>query len=206
MSLEKKVHALESSPKQDPFSYAPGKHLGHYTNAEHLTLETATTLACVDTWFSITWPAVVCSYTASIASTCNDPGMPQNGTRYGDSREPGDTITFQCDPGYQLQGQAKITCVQLNSRFFWQPDPPSCIGTGPGEMELTGLEMNVAYLLDRPANDCFFRRTFQELLKWPQALWDNAEILLQTFILLDELKGVISLMYSNWHLSNISCP
>lgn len=84
--------------------------------------------------------------------------------------------------------------------------PPSCIGTGPGEMELTGLEMNVAYLLDRPANDCFFRRTFQELLKWPQALWDNAEILLQTFILLDELKGVISLMYSNWHLSNISCP
>lgn len=45
---------------------------------------------------------------------------------------------------------------------------------------------------------------FQELLKWPQALWDNAEILLQTFILLDELKDVISLMYSNWHLSNIS--
>lgn len=65
---------------------------------------------------------------ASIASTCNDPGLPQNGTRYGDSREPGDTVTFQCDPGYQLQGQAKITCVQLNNRFFWQPDPPTCIG------------------------------------------------------------------------------
>lgn len=69
-------------------------------------------------------------FAASIASTCNDPGMPQNGTRYGDSREPGDTITFQCDPGYQLQGQAKITCVQLNNRFFWQPDPPTCIGIG----------------------------------------------------------------------------
>lgn len=68
------------------------------------------------------------SLTASIASTCNDPGTPQNGTRYGDSREPGDTTTFQCDPGYQLQGQAKITCVQLNNRFFWQPDPPTCIG------------------------------------------------------------------------------
>ncbi|KAL0612949.1 CUB and sushi domain-containing protein 1, partial [Plecturocebus cupreus] len=64
---------------------------------------------------------------ASIAATCNDPGMPQNGTRYGDSREAGDTVTFQCDPGYQLQGQAKITCVQLNNRFFWQPDPPTCI-------------------------------------------------------------------------------
>lgn len=54
--------------------------------------------------------------------------MPQNGTRYGDSREPGDTVTFQCDSGYQLQGQAKVTCVQLNNRFFWQPDPPTCMG------------------------------------------------------------------------------
>lgn len=65
---------------------------------------------------------------ASVASTCNDPGVPQNGSRYGDSREPGDTISFQCHPGYQLQGQATITCVQLNNRFFWQPDPPNCLG------------------------------------------------------------------------------
>ncbi|KAB1251116.1 CUB and sushi domain-containing protein 1 [Camelus dromedarius] len=75
-------------------------------------------------------------FLASIASTCNDPGVPQNGTRYGDSREPGDTVTFQCDPGYQLQGQAKITCVQLNSRFFWQPDPPTCIGIPPRKIEI----------------------------------------------------------------------
>lgn len=77
-------------------------------------------------------PRVTCCrlvFAASVASTCNDPGMPQNGSRYGDSREPGDAVTFQCDPGYQLQGQAKITCVQLDNRFFWQPDPPTCIGT-----------------------------------------------------------------------------
>uniref|UniRef100_A0A803XZU0 CUB and Sushi multiple domains 2 n=1 Tax=Meleagris gallopavo TaxID=9103 RepID=A0A803XZU0_MELGA len=74
------------------------------------------------------------TYQASIASTCNDPGTPQNGTRYGDSREPGDTTTFQCDPGYQLQGQAKITCVQLNNRFFWQPDPPTCIAACGGNL------------------------------------------------------------------------
>ncbi|XP_012879669.1 PREDICTED: CUB and sushi domain-containing protein 1-like [Dipodomys ordii] len=73
-------------------------------------------------------------FAASIASTCNDPGTMQNGTRYGDSREPGDTITFQCDPGYQLQGQAKVTCVQLNSRFFWQPDPPTCIAACGGNL------------------------------------------------------------------------
>ncbi|KAB0351992.1 hypothetical protein FD754_016849, partial [Muntiacus muntjak] len=80
------------------------------------------------------WDRPLPSCVASIASTCNDPGMPQNGTRYGDSREPGDTITFQCDPGYQLQGQAKITCVQLNNRFFWQPDPPTCIAACGGNL------------------------------------------------------------------------
>ncbi|KAF5922481.1 hypothetical protein HPG69_009527 [Diceros bicornis minor] len=83
-------------------------------------------------------------FVASIASTCNDPGMPQNGTRYGDSREPGDTITFQCDPGYQLQGQAKITCVQLNNRFFWQPDPPTCIGIMQQKIEILYFGMDAS--------------------------------------------------------------
>ncbi|XP_034777574.2 CUB and sushi domain-containing protein 1-like [Acipenser ruthenus] len=73
-------------------------------------------------------------FSTTTATTCNDPGTPQNGTRYGDSREPGDTVTFQCDPGYQIQGAAKITCVQLNSRFFWQPDPPTCIATCGGNV------------------------------------------------------------------------
>ncbi|XP_051038037.1 CUB and sushi domain-containing protein 1 [Phodopus roborovskii] len=87
-----------------------------------------------DSDFFISKSGFSIQFSTSIASTCNDPGMPQNGTRYGDSREPGDTITFQCDPGYQLQGQAKITCVQLNSRFFWQPDPPSCIAACGGNL------------------------------------------------------------------------
>ncbi|KAI1241194.1 hypothetical protein IHE44_0009660 [Lamprotornis superbus] len=82
-----------------------------------------------DSDFFISKSGFSIQFSTSIASTCNDPGTPQNGTRYGDSREPGDTITFQCDPGYQLQGQAKITCVQLNNRFFWQPDPPTCIAS-----------------------------------------------------------------------------
>ncbi|XP_036402136.1 CUB and sushi domain-containing protein 1-like [Megalops cyprinoides] len=73
-------------------------------------------------------------FSTTTATTCNDPGTPQNGTRYGDSREPGDTITFMCDPGYQIQGVAKITCVQLNNRFFWQPDPPTCIATCGGNV------------------------------------------------------------------------
>lgn len=65
---------------------------------------------------------------ATTATTCNDPGIPVNGSRYGDSKEPGDSMTFQCDPGYQLQGQDTITCVRMDNRFYWQPDPPTCVG------------------------------------------------------------------------------
>ncbi|XP_032960426.1 CUB and sushi domain-containing protein 1 [Rhinolophus ferrumequinum] len=87
-----------------------------------------------DSDFFISKSGFSIQFSTSVASTCNDPGMPQNGTRYGDSREPGDTVSFQCDPGYQLQGQAKITCVQLNNRFFWQPDPPTCIAACGGNL------------------------------------------------------------------------
>lgn len=66
---------------------------------------------------------------ATTATTCNDPGIPVNGSRYGDSKEPGDSMTFQCDPGYQLQGQGTIRCVRMDNRFYWQPDPPTCMGT-----------------------------------------------------------------------------
>uniref|UniRef100_A0A8C6YHL2 CUB and Sushi multiple domains 2 n=1 Tax=Naja naja TaxID=35670 RepID=A0A8C6YHL2_NAJNA len=66
-------------------------------------------------------------FSVSTATSCNDPGIPQNGSRSGDSKEAGDNIIFQCDPGYALQGDAKISCVQIENRFFWQPDPPTCI-------------------------------------------------------------------------------
>ncbi|XP_059898687.1 LOW QUALITY PROTEIN: CUB and sushi domain-containing protein 1 [Gadus macrocephalus] len=82
-------------------------------------------------------------FSVSTATSCNDPGMPTNGTRGGDSREPGDHVVFQCDPGYVLQGASKITCTEINSRFFWQPDPPTCTApcggnlTGPGGLILS---------------------------------------------------------------------
>ncbi|AWP21874.1 putative CUB and sushi domain-containing protein 2 [Scophthalmus maximus] len=65
-------------------------------------------------------------FSVSTATSCNDPGTPTNGTRSGDSREPGDHVAFQCDPGYILQGANRITCTEINGRFFWQPDPPTC--------------------------------------------------------------------------------
>ncbi|XP_051775015.1 CUB and sushi domain-containing protein 1 [Erpetoichthys calabaricus] len=85
-------------------------------------------------------------FSVSTATSCNDPGTPINGTRSGDSREPGDYVVFHCDPGYLLQGASKITCVEIDNRFFWQPDPPNCIApcggnvTGP-----TGLILSPEY-------------------------------------------------------------
>ncbi|XP_053254903.1 CUB and sushi domain-containing protein 2 isoform X3 [Podarcis raffonei] len=82
-------------------------------------------------------------FSVSTATSCNDPGVPQNGSRSGDSKEAGDSIIFQCDPGYALQGDAKISCVQIENRFFWQPDPPTCIApcggilTGPSGVILS---------------------------------------------------------------------
>lgn len=90
---------------------------------------------------SVSVPFVLCAPSTSIfvclcflhspattATTCNDPGIPVNGSRYGDSKEPGDSMTFQCDPGYQLQGKDTITCVRMDNRFYWHPDPPTCVG------------------------------------------------------------------------------
>lgn len=71
----------------------------------------------------------------STATSCNDPGVPQNGSRSGDSWEAGDSTVFQCDPGYALQGSAEISCVKIENRFFWQPSPPTCIGTKQPQAE-----------------------------------------------------------------------
>uniref|UniRef100_A0A3Q2ECB7 CUB and Sushi multiple domains 1 n=1 Tax=Cyprinodon variegatus TaxID=28743 RepID=A0A3Q2ECB7_CYPVA len=73
-------------------------------------------------------------FSTTTATSCNDPGIPVNGSRYGDSKEPGDSMTFQCDPGYQLQGKDTITCVRMDNRFYWQPDPPTCMATCGGNV------------------------------------------------------------------------
>ncbi|XP_070324528.1 CUB and sushi domain-containing protein 2 isoform X4 [Odocoileus virginianus] len=73
-------------------------------------------------------------FSVSTATSCNDPGVPQNGSRSGDSWEAGDSTVFQCDPGYTLQGSAEISCVKIENRFFWQPSPPTCIAPCGGDL------------------------------------------------------------------------
>lgn len=72
-------------------------------------------------------------FPGSLATACRDPGIPMNGSRSGEGREPGDSVTFSCDPGYELQGESRITCIQVENRYYWQPSPASCIGKRNGD-------------------------------------------------------------------------
>ncbi|XP_067832359.1 CUB and sushi domain-containing protein 3 [Heptranchias perlo] len=87
-----------------------------------------------DTDFFISKSGFAVQFSSSVATACRDPGVPMNGSRNGDGRDPGDTVIFQCDPGYELQGEEKITCIQVENRYFWQPSPPVCIAPCGGNL------------------------------------------------------------------------
>ncbi|KAG7229420.1 hypothetical protein INR49_012811, partial [Caranx melampygus] len=87
-----------------------------------------------ETDFYITKSGFAIDFSSSLATACRDPGIPMNGSRNGDGREPGDSVTFSCDPGYELQGESRITCIQVENRYYWQPSPPSCIAPCGGNV------------------------------------------------------------------------
>uniref|UniRef100_A0A3Q3X6W8 Uncharacterized protein n=1 Tax=Mola mola TaxID=94237 RepID=A0A3Q3X6W8_MOLML len=98
----------------------------------HSTLNTVTVQ--FDTDFYISKSGFAIQFSSSVATACRDPGVPMNGSRSGDGREPGDSVSFQCDPGYELQGDDKITCIQVDNRYYWQPSPPVCIAPCGGNL------------------------------------------------------------------------
>ncbi|XP_061670636.1 CUB and sushi domain-containing protein 3 isoform X2 [Syngnathoides biaculeatus] len=98
----------------------------------HSTLNVVTVQ--FETDFYISKSGFAIQFSSSVATACRDPGVPMNGTRSGDGREPGDSVSFQCDPGYELQGDDKITCIQVDNRYYWQPSPPVCIAPCGGNL------------------------------------------------------------------------
>ncbi|KAM9805518.1 CUB and sushi domain-containing protein 3-like isoform 5-T5 [Syngnathus typhle] len=98
----------------------------------HSTLNVVTVQ--FETDFYITKSGFAIDFSSSLATACRDPGVPMNGSRVGEGREPGDCVTFSCDSGYELQGESKITCIQVENRYYWQPSPPSCIAPCGGNV------------------------------------------------------------------------
>ncbi|XP_067093259.1 CUB and sushi domain-containing protein 3-like [Osmerus mordax] len=109
-----------------------------------------------ETDFYITKSGFAIDFSSSVATACRDPGMPMNGSRNGEGREPGDTVTFSCDTGYELQGESKITCIQVENRYYWQPSPPSCIAPCGGNVTgSSGFILSPNFPLPYPhSKDC----------------------------------------------------
>ena len=59
--------------------------------------------------------------------TCPRPDAPDNGRIVGGSRpsyDVGDTVEYECDPGFDRDGPRKVTC-QSNGKF--SDGPPECV-------------------------------------------------------------------------------
>ncbi|CAH1255003.1 CHRNB3 [Branchiostoma lanceolatum] len=67
-----------------------------------------------------------CSVPPCSGLVCSDRGQPRSVT-VGPRKQsywPGDKVTYQCDPGYSLQGSAVIKCL---ANATWDNDLPTCI-------------------------------------------------------------------------------
>jgi len=58
-------------------------------------------------------------------STCEDPGVPVNGSRVGDSFTVGSSVSFECSEGFNLEGLSSITC---GANGKWNAEAPTCSG------------------------------------------------------------------------------
>ncbi|KAM6044530.1 membrane cofactor protein-like isoform 3-T5 [Chlamydotis macqueenii] len=129
----------ERIPCEPPPSIANG----HYTKADHYVYQTSVTYTCdavskgVDP-FSLIGPAsIYCTYDANSNGVwsgpppqcrvvkCDNPKV-ENGrkkTGFGPSYSYGDSVMFECDPGYFMIGPEVITCEENNT---WSPPEPTC--------------------------------------------------------------------------------
>lgn len=78
---------------------------------------------------------------AKLREACFDPGSVMNGSRLGSDYKLGSTVTFHCEPGYQLQGYSTLTCVMgQNNRPEWNRALPDCQGDHPRTLQHAKLK------------------------------------------------------------------
>ncbi|KAG9345033.1 hypothetical protein JZ751_009574 [Albula glossodonta] len=147
-----------------------------------------------ETDFYISKSGFAMEFSSSVATACRDPGVPMNGSRYGDGKEPGDIVTFVCDPGYELQGEAKIACIQVENRYYWQPSPPVCIVTTGPEISFS-IEPNYdfLYIYDGPDSSSHLIGSFQDS-KLPEKIESSSNTMHLAF------RSDGSVSYTGFHL------
>ena len=62
-------------------------------------------------------------YIFPLGITCPDLENPANGALVVSGMNPGDTATYTCISGYELEGADTLTC---GFGGMWNPDPPVC--------------------------------------------------------------------------------
>uniref|UniRef100_A0A8C9Z9X6 CUB and Sushi multiple domains 3 n=1 Tax=Sander lucioperca TaxID=283035 RepID=A0A8C9Z9X6_SANLU len=90
--------------------------------------------------------------------SCPEPLPPSNGQKVGDRYTVGDMVSFQCDQGFSLQGNAYITCMPGPVRR-WNYPVPLCLAQCGGSMtDFSGVILSPGF----PGNyqsslDCSWR-------------------------------------------------
>uniref|UniRef100_A0A673K4N8 CUB and Sushi multiple domains 2 n=1 Tax=Sinocyclocheilus rhinocerous TaxID=307959 RepID=A0A673K4N8_9TELE len=95
--------------------------------------------------------------TVSLTS-CPEPVVPMNGFKVGERLQMNSVVSFQCDPGYTLQGVSHISCMPGPVRR-WNYPPPLCIAQCGGIREvMEGTILSPGFPGNYPSNsDCTWR-------------------------------------------------
>lgn len=65
-----------------------------------------------------------CVFSEIDQGSCGDPGVPAYGKRQGSTFRHGDSLTFECQPAFELKGQKTITCQKSSQ---WSSQKPICV-------------------------------------------------------------------------------
>ncbi|KAM9734434.1 LOW QUALITY PROTEIN: seizure 6-like protein [Menidia menidia] len=73
------------------------------------------------------WTARLPHCVSEASVSCGNPGLPENGFQVLQKRLylPGESLSFLCYDGYELQGQPALQCM-LGNPSFWSGPPPLC--------------------------------------------------------------------------------
>ncbi|KAI8507586.1 hypothetical protein Bbelb_149660 [Branchiostoma belcheri] len=64
-----------------------------------------------------------------LVKDCEDPGTPEHGQRDSDDFSVGSSVSYTCQDGYRLAGEATLTCTRSpGSRPKWDHQMPACEG------------------------------------------------------------------------------
>ncbi|XP_070549840.1 CUB and sushi domain-containing protein 3-like, partial [Ptychodera flava] len=108
---------------------------------------------------------------------CTDPGAaPTNGQKNGDDYSHGQTVTYTCDTGYTLSGDATLTCDLGN----WDYAVPTCLPddcTDPGAAPTNGQKSGDDYSHGQTVTytcDTGYTLSGDATLTCELGVWDNA--------------------------------